>query len=141
MCIFQFPTNKNHLSFQTTAFHPVKKVCSYKKFNDAELKILWDQFDKDSYISQSEAWHLAKFMNVEPDKIFNWFQRQRSRYTLRGIQRDRGETFLATYMYTYLYIFCQYISFKSLHSFGFHRILINFVILLLWSHIAKIHIL
>ena len=48
-----------------------------EQFYRAKIRILQKIFGKDSYISQTEAEHLAKTLNVQPVQVQRWFRRQR----------------------------------------------------------------
>ena len=48
-----------------------------EQFDRANLRILQERFGKDSYITRTEAEHLAKTLNVQPGKVLRWFTRKR----------------------------------------------------------------
>ena len=93
--------------FKNTDFYCVRKSITYKCFNDDELKILWKKFEKGPFISKKEAENLAEMLNVQQDKIYNWFRRQRSRGGWREIERvTEGKHFLTILNFSVLlYIF------------------------------------
>ena len=72
-------------SFEATQLHNVKKSSStlHKRFTTAQLRVLWKRFEKDQFISRTEADELAKEMDIYPEKIFNWFHHQRSQGGLK----------------------------------------------------------
>ena len=84
MCICWYITGQNHFCFQATAFHGSKRKSRFKHFTDAQLRILWNHFQKNPYITYTEAEELAKMMDVYPQKILSWFQHRR---TTGGLQQ------------------------------------------------------
>ena len=48
---------------------------------------MWKIFENNPYISRTEAEDLAKTLKVFPEKILNWFQRQRR---VRKLQEVKG---------------------------------------------------
>ena len=75
----------DNLSCLALIFHHTRKFGMYKRFSDAELKVLWNRFRKDPSISQAEATSLAEMLNVSPRKVKEWFYRQC--YTRTGVAK------------------------------------------------------
>ena len=61
-------------------------MVTYKQFSQSQLRLLWKEFENHPYVSQTEAEILAEKLNVYPERIRNWFKRQRCRGGLLGIE-------------------------------------------------------
>ena len=79
-----FPSNKG--------FPSVGRSIPCKRFRGVSLRLLKDRFEKDRYITQTEAEFLAQMLNVYPEKIINWFQHQRMKGTIAYIISNRDKS-------------------------------------------------
>ena len=46
-----------------------------------------ERFGKNSFINRTEADSLAEMLNVQPERIFGWFRRQRHKGRLQTVER------------------------------------------------------
>ena len=46
-----------------------------------------ERFGKDSFINRTEAESLAETLNVQPERVFGWFRRQRRKGSLQTVER------------------------------------------------------
>ena len=95
-----YTTRQYHLPFPKTAFRGVSKTKLYTHFSKAQLRIMWKQFEINPYLSRTEAEELAKMFKVFPEKVLNWFQRQRCIQKSREVEGAfEGKHFLTILKY------------------------------------------
>ena len=76
------------LFIQTIGFHTVGASRCRKFYSDADLRILWERFAKNSWINRTEAAYLGQMLNIHAEQVFRWFHRQRRKGRLQTVQRE-----------------------------------------------------
>ena len=63
--------------FPKTAFKPIRKTRSFKRFSSYQIEVLLEHFKNNCYIKYEEAKKLAESLNTKEEKIFTWFRQRR----------------------------------------------------------------
>ena len=72
--------------FQTIGYLPFGDY--EKPFHGADVRLLMERFEKDSFINRTEAESLAEMLSVQPERVLRWFYRHRRKGSLQTVERE-----------------------------------------------------